>query len=134
MSKVKGFMGGVMALNCALFNLSYAHSTNISYLTSQCHKVATHLRQTILTKKDYCTGDIESVALSLERAGEQLTRDTSERVLVAVKYAALELKEIQNSRSYCHHYFGLLTSELDEVNDIANYIEHLGQDSKKLSY
>lgn len=120
-----------LLLNGSLIHLSHAHYPNISELAIQCQDSATYLRQLVqMRSKDRCSGDVESVASSLESAGKRLRLDNSKRILVSVRYAALELNEIQKKRAYCHHYSSLITPVLDRVKNMGNDVERLTQSIK----
>ncbi|HGD2626285.1 TPA: hypothetical protein ACI3W2_002689 [Legionella pneumophila] len=108
----------------SLQNYCYAHGFNKSQLISECQTISTHLHQ--LAKENpnnYCIGDIEGVANSLARVGEQLGLDEPETILAAIKYAELELKQIKSNRSYCAQFTSMINPIIHEVKNTGDQME-----------
>lgn len=112
------FLGGTLQNYC------YAHGFNRMQFVSECQTISTHLHQ--LAKENpnsYCVGDIESVANSLERAGQKLAHDKPEMILAEIKYAELELKQIKTNRSYCTQFTSLISPIINEVKNTGYELE-----------
>lgn len=118
MTLVALFLGGFLQDYC------YAHGFTRMQLVSECQTISTHLRQ--LAKENpssYCAGDIENVANSLERSGQNLKHDKPETILAAIKYAELELKQIKSYRSYCTQFTSLINPIIHEVKNTGDELE-----------
>ncbi len=114
----------VALLGCSVQNYCYANDFNSPNLASQCKTISTHLRElTRVNPNSYCIGDIESVANSLEWTGQKLNHDTPEKILAAIKYAELELKQIKNNRSYCAQFTSLISPIINEVKNTGHELE-----------
>ncbi|CZP45628.1 hypothetical protein [Legionella pneumophila] len=114
----------LLFLGSYLNDYCYAYDFNSSQLVSECQKISTHLREIVRKNRNsYCVGDIESVASSLERTGKKLEYDKPERILAAIKYAELELKQIKNNRSYCTQFTSLISPIINEVKNTGYELE-----------
>lgn len=114
----------ILLIGSPLQHYCYANEFNGSNIAIECKKISTHLRElTRINPESYCTGDIESVANSLEQTGKQLIHNTPEKILAAIKYAELELKQIKSNRSYCAQFTSLMNPIINEVKNTGHEIE-----------
>lgn len=130
MKKIMHYAISVALSGLLVSQISFAGYTRMQNIIGECNKTANQLRELIqLNPRDYCAGDLESLANKLEDLGARLNIQRPEQIIASIKYIALELKEITRNRTYCNTVAASVNPVINNVTQITNDVELMEQGS-----